>query len=463
MAAYNGEKRLTRTRFAPSPTGLLHIGGARTALFNYLWAKHLGGEFLLRFEDTDRTRSATSFSEAIMRDLVWLGLVPDGEIINQSDRSSRHMQVLKELIKRGAAYPCFCPAAVNSGPGAGACSGICRGLSSGQREERLSAGEPYCWRLAVPASEKTYAFQDRLHGLLSVPSENILDFVLTRTDGSCTYLFAVVVDDHDADITHVIRGEEHISNTPKQEMIYRALGWAIPEWAHIPMVLDEDRHKLSKRSGAISISSYRETGWDPAAIVAYLATLSWSGAPAERISSLAELSEHFSLEAVASSSLMHDHERLRHFGKLALASADKGELLRDAMECFPKIEQRETLHTDRLEIISELLPFCATKNELAAALEDQFNFCAPPLGEAPKLPWLPLFARKLTEIPASEWSEANIKQCLRAFQKANALKGKDFYHGLRYLLTGRNEGVPLALLMACLGKGNIFDRITAAA
>lgn len=462
MAVNNDDKNPIRTRFAPSPTGLLHIGGARTALFNYLWARHNGGEFLLRFEDTDRARSTPAFAESIMRDLVWLGLVPDGEVVTQTDRSARHLRVLDELVARDAVYPCFCPAAEHACASPGVYSGRCRGMSRAEGERRMAAGELCCWRLAIPRGEASYAFHDRLHGALSIPAESIGDFVLTRADGSCTYLFAVVVDDHDAGVTHVIRGEEHISNTPRQELIYKALGWEIPEWVHIPMILDEGRHKLSKRSGAVSLASYRERGWDPGAIVAYLATMSWSGAPTDRISTLAELSARFSLDAVALSSPVHDPERLRHFGKLALASVGAEALLRATAERFPKIEARETLRADHAEMISELLPLCATEGELAAALDAQFALPAAAGGDAEASPWLPLLAEALGALSAAEWSSANIKQCMKTFMKERALKGSVFYHALRRLLTGRADGAPVALLMACLGKKGVLDRLPGA-
>ncbi len=438
---------------------MLHIGGARTALFNYLWAKRNGGEFLLRFEDTDRARSSLEYASRILRDLHWLGIVPDEEPVYQTDRSSRHRAVLNELIAHGAAYPCFCPAVDQADGTAGVYAGTCRDLSRQERESRMAAGASFCWRLAVPRSSSSYVFHDRLRGVLSFPMESVGDFVLTRTDGTCTYLFAVAVDDHDAGVTHVIRGEEHLSNTPKQETIYKALDWALPEWVHIPMILDEARHKLSKRSGAISLESYRDEGWDPVAIVAYLATLSWAGAPTDRLSSLAELSDSFDLNAVALSSPIHDQERLRYFGKLSLAAAPPEELLAETLKHFPEIEERESLRSDRLEMISELLPLCATKKELAAALDEQFGAAGQTEGaETP--PWLPLLREALKGQSTADWSYEEIKQLLKVFMKERELKGKDFYHALRRLLTGREDGVPVALLLACFGKGRALDKTT---
>lgn len=461
MADSSSVGKMIKTRFAPSPTGLLHIGGARTALFNYLWAKRNDGRFLLRFEDTDKARSSLIYADSILEDLAWLGISPDEEALMQTSRFERHRQALDELIERGAVYPCFCQATERVDGFAGVYTGKCRRLSPQERESRLAAGESHCWRLSVDRGERSYVFRDRLHGTITVPTESMGDFVLTRADGTCTYLFAVVVDDHDASITHVIRGEEHISNTPRQEMIYRALGWDIPEWVHIPMILDEARHKLSKRSGAISLASYREEGWSPEAITAYLATLSWSGAPADRLPSLAELAGIFELDAVALSSPVHDPERLRHFGKLALAAVPPDGLL-EAMEGhFPEIEERQALSSDRAEMLSELLPFCATERELARALDEQF--CYQPSGEdAGTPPWLAPLGEALTELSPQDWTQGNIKQRLKIFAKERELKGKDFYHGLRRQLTGKEDGVPVALLIACLGKKRVLDKIGSA-
>lgn len=456
MADYNIAEKPVKTRFAPSPTGLLHIGGARTALFNYLWAKRNRGSFLLRFEDTDRARSSSKYADEILRDLAWLGIVPDGEALTQTSRFARHREALEMLIENGAAYHCFCPEEEKTN--APACSSCeCAELPPDERKRRATAGESHCLRLSVERGAQSHVFRDRLHGRIALPTESIGDFVLTRTDGSCTYLFAVVVDDHDAGITHVIRGEEHISNTPRQEMIYRALGWETPEWVHIPMILDEARHKLSKRSGAISLSAYRDEGWDPAAIVAYLATLSWSRAPADRLLSLSELSGLFDLNAVALSAPVHDPERLRHFGKLALGSVSAGTLADKMAERFPEAEERDSLRADREAMIAELLPVCATERELEHALDAQF--CGAPEWEAAPPDWLAPLAQELEDISPDDWTPDNIKRGLQKFTKERDIKGEIFYHSLRFALTGKEDGVPVALLLACFGKKSASEKL----
>jgi glutamyl-tRNA synthetase len=262
------------TRFAPAPTGSLHIGGARTALFNYLWARHSGGSFKLRFEDTDRTRSSAQNEREILDDLRWLGIEPEGFVLRQTSSSERHSAVLAELISRGFVYPCFCPAAETAGENKVSSFHRCRDLSPSESARRIAEGEPHCFRFKVERGRE-FRFTDRLRGEMAVKADSIGDFTVARSDGSVMYLMAAVVDDHDTEVSCVIRGEEHLPNVPKQEMIYESMGWEKPEWVHIPMILDSKRHKLSKRSGAMSIGEYREQGWAPQALISYLATLSW--------------------------------------------------------------------------------------------------------------------------------------------------------------------------------------------
>lgn len=447
-------KKTVRTRFAPSPTGLLHIGGARTALFNYLWARRSGGEFLLRFEDTDRERSSASFEEPILEDLRWLGIWPDGDIIRQSSRSDRYGEILDQLKRTGIAYPCFCAEQSSGDERRAPYSGACRALSDDERTRRLEAGEPHCWRFH--AGEGLFCFTDRLRGEMSVQLASVGDFVIARTDGSYIYLFAVVVDDHDSEITHVIRGEEHLSNVPKQELIYRALGWDVPEWVHIPMILDSERHKLSKRSGAISVSSYREDGWSPRAIASYIATLSWSGAPADRLLTPDELSETFELDDVALVSPVHDQERMRHFGKLALGGIPVQELCK----LISVTDELVGSDSDRFALIEELRPSCAALSELERAIHNILG-CNECVSESVLFPdWLYLLGDKLAALPSERWASQNIKDELKIFQKDHALKGRELFHTLRVALTGAEQGAPLPLIIACLGRERLSERLS---
>jgi glutamyl-tRNA synthetase len=449
---------IVNVRFAPSPTGLLHIGGARTALFNYLWAKRCGGNFFLRFEDTDKTRSEAIYEEYMLRDLEWLKIHPDGEIIRQTDRNKRHLQILDELKASGVAYPCFCAPNESAGDSKNT-RDACRRLSQEERKKLIESGKGHCWRFAAPDTAESFEFKDLLRGVITLDAREVGDIVLARSDGSPTYLFAVVVDDHDASITHVIRGEEHISNTPKQELIYRALGWSAPEWVHIPMILDQERHKLSKRSGAISIASYRDEGWMPEAVAAYLATLSWSGAPSDRLLSPDELAGAFELGSVALDSPIHDPSRMRHFGKLALSSRPIDKLLDDCADLFPMGgDCGKGAERDRGALICELAPGCASIAELRGAITASFSLDAIPPDNGGAV-WISDLIPRLEETPSAEWESDRIKDLLKNFQRERGLKGRDFYHALRVSVTGRAEGAPIALLMACLGRDRVIGRI----
>ena len=411
-----------------------------------------GGEFLLRFEDTDRERSSASFEKPILYDLRWLGIEPDGEIIRQSTRSDRYGEILETLKEIGAAYPCFCTDRSTGDERRAPYDGRCRGLSHEERARRLKAGEPHCWRFN--AGDGLFSFADRIRGEMSVQLATVGDFVIARSDGTCVYLFAVVVDDHDSEITHVIRGEEHLSNVPKQELIYRALGWDVPEWVHIPMILDTERHKLSKRSGAISVSSYRKEGWSPRAIVSYLATLSWSGAPADRLLTPDELARTFELDDVALVSPVHDPERMRHFGRLALGGIPAQELL-NSLSAAGGLAGPDS---DRLALIEELSPSCALLPELERAIYD-ITACEEEPKENINFPdWLYLLRGELAALPLERWTSESIKEALKDFQKARGLKGRELFHTLRTALTGTDQGAPLPLIISCLGRERALER-----
>jgi glutamyl/glutaminyl-tRNA synthetase len=284
--------------------------------------------------------------------------------------------------------------------------------------------------------------------------------VLARSDASYTYLFAVVVDDHDSNISHVIRGEEHLSNVPKQELIYRALGWEAPEWVHIPMILDRERHKLSKRSGAISIGSYRESGWSPEALTSYLATLSWSYAPTDRISDPMELSRVFDLDSVALVSPVHDEERMRYFGRLSVASTPIETLLDECLDILIlNTGITNGLGPEMLLLIEELRPLCATTEELKLAIASALATPEHDEGQLEEPKWMPALAERLANLPNTNWTFENVKSCIKAFQTELAIKGRDFYHTLRLKITGREDGAPLALIISCLGKNIAIERI----
>ena len=440
-----------RTRFAPSPTGVLHIGGARTALFNWLWAKHNGGKFFLRFEDTDQERSSDEYKTEIQKDLSWLGLHWDEPIVSQSDRLARYDEIREQLVLSGSIYPCFCPQS-DAVKAASHERCACFTLDQQHRHEQIEAGKAHCWRFIVDAEETT-VFHDSLRGEISISNDNFGDFVIFRSDGWPTYLLTVVVDDHDMEISHVIRGEEHLSNVPKQQLIYKAMGWTTPEWVHIPMVLDLNHQKLSKRTGALGIGEYRRIGWAPEALIAYMATLSWSQAPGDRIASAGELAEMFDLKGVALASPLHDPARLHHFGVLALGKTDR-EPFRNYVAVTLKA-QPEVIDL----LLDELLPGCANEGEFKDRID--FLSAAPidPLFENGVPEWFGSIIETLRQFSPEEWTIENLKLKIRTLPKEYGIKAPLFYHPMRIALTGKAEGLPIPLLCALLGQKETINRL----
>ncbi len=313
-----------RVRFAPSPTGYLHVGGARTALFNWLFARHCSGKFILRIEDTDCARSSEEMVEGILQGLRWLGLDWDEGPFFQSQRIERYRDFAAGLIQKESAYRCFCkieegqkdsPEKIWRQVGEHSCAA----LSCDQSADRAAAGEPYAIRFRVP-QDKT-SFHDLVFGAIEVENANLEDFVLLRTDGIPTYHLGVVVDDLDMRITHVIRGADHISNTPKQILLYRAAGAPLPEFAHLPLILGPDKQRLSKRHGATSVMAYAEMGCLPDAFFNFLALLGWSPGDDREVLSRQELTELFSLQGVGKANAVFGLEKLEWFNSQYIRNA----------------------------------------------------------------------------------------------------------------------------------------------
>src|SRR5437667_4188582 len=311
-----------RVRFAPSPTGYLHVGGARTALYNWLFARHQGGVFILRIEDTDVDRSRPELVTAILDSLEWLGLKWDEGPYRQSERLDRYREMAAELERRGHAYPCFCApeelqakrARAEAERRAWKYDGTCRNLSQAEQARRRAEGRPAALRFRVPESGET-AFDDEVFGRVVLQNSQIEDFVLLRSDGNPTYHLGVVSDDLDLRITHVIRGADHLWNTPKQVLMYRALAAPPPVFAHLPLILGPDRQRLSKRHGATAVGAYREQGVLPEALRNFLALLGWTPPPQSdgqqrEVLPLEEMVRTFRLEAVSKSNAVFDVEKL---------------------------------------------------------------------------------------------------------------------------------------------------------
>ena len=300
-------QKKTVTRFAPSPTGYLHIGGARTALLNYIFAKKMSGLFKLRIEDTDRDRSSQEMTQKILDGLKWLGLDWDGKIVFQGAKASIHKKMAEQLIQSNKAYLCFCTKEeLDKNRTNFQYNQNCSSLTKTQVEKNKGSGRPYSIRFKVPQGETTW--NDAIHGNITVQNNELEDFIILRSDGTPTYNLAVVVDDYDMGINYIIRGDDHISNTPKQILMYRAFDWDIPSFAHVPLILGPDNKRLSKRHGASSLEEYKLAGYLPDALFNYLAILSWSPKSDQEIFTKDEIFDQFSLEAVSKKSAVFDEK-----------------------------------------------------------------------------------------------------------------------------------------------------------
>jgi glutamyl-tRNA synthetase len=335
------------TRFAPSPTGFLHIGGARTALFNWLYAKHHSGKMLLHIEDTDQVRSTPQAVQAIIDSLTWLGLDWDGDPISQLSRVDRHKQVANQMLANGSAYRCYCsPRQVDAmrehsrahgRPFRHRCS--CRDLAD---PLAMTSGiiDPVIRLKALQDGETTV--QDLVKGRTVTPNKELDDFVLVRSDGTPTYMLAVVVDDHDMGVTHIIRGADHQTNAAKQTLIYQALGWTVPKMAHIPLIHGPDGAKLSKRHGATGAEAYRAMGYLPQATRKYLARLGWSHGD-EEIMSLDDMIKWFGLDAIGQSASRFDFRKLNNLNGHYIRTMDDAELLSHWKVCLAHTDQDDVL------------------------------------------------------------------------------------------------------------------------
>lgn len=350
-----------RVRFAPSPTGFLHVGGARTALFNYLFARRHGGAFLLRIEDTDRERSSDEMTGQILSALDWLGLDVDGSVVHQADGVDRHRAAAERLLASGAAYRSFLDADELEEVRAAARDAgepVRRdrlGVDEAEAERRASAGEPHAVFFAVPDEGRT-EWDDAVHGRTGIDNRTLDDFVILRSDGTPVYNLAVVADDIEMGITHVIRGDDHLSNTPKQVLIYEALGAPPPMFCHVPMILGADGKRLSKRHGASSVEAFRDEGILAEALVNFLALLGWSPGDDREVMTIDELVEAFSLERILKKASVFDAEKLEWLNSRHLDAMSAEQLAPLVRERLPEPERTAaTEEPDRLIAVVDLV------------------------------------------------------------------------------------------------------------
>jgi len=475
-----------RVRFAPSPTGWLHVGGARTAYFNWLFARKHGGAFVLRIEDTDADRSSTASERGVLDDLRWLGLLWDegSEVggshgpYRQSERLGLYRDHADRLLGAGLAYRCFCTDAELEARRAAALAagrppqydGRCRALSADTAASRAAAGEPFSLRFAVPARDWT--LHDAVRGEVTFPAGMVGDFVLLRSSGLPTYNFACVVDDHGMAISHVLRAEEHLANTPRQLMLYAAFGWEPPRFAHVALILNSDRTKMSKREGeaAVAVGDWRRAGFVPEALLAYLGLLGFHPGDDREVLDHAAMIEAFTLERLGRSGSVFDPAKLAWMNAHWLHHAS-GEAIRawaeaagpDAPRFVP--EAAAAWPRAALERVLEVL-----RGNLAT-LSDLPGELAPFLDEPP------VFEPQAREVLASaraaavcaaaagalaalaDWRAEGVKSALQSVAPALRVQGRELFQPVRAALTGRTHGPELPLVAELLGRERSLARL----
>ena len=449
------------TRFAPSPTGLLHIGGARTALFNLLYARHHGGRFLLRIEDTDRARSTQPAIDAILSGLKWLGLDWDGDAVFQFARADRHAEVAHAMVASGHAYRCYMTAEEIDAmrAAAQAAKQPLRIRSPWRDRTDYPADQPYVVRLRAP-NEGATTIHDRVQGEVTVQNAELDDLILLRSDGTPTYMLAVVVDDHDMGVTHVIRGDDHLNNAFRQLPIYKANGWPEPVYAHIPLIHGADGAKLSKRHGAVGIEAYRdELGILPEALDNYLLRLGWGHGDAEIISR-DEAIAWFELAAVGKSASRFDLKKLEHLNGHYIREADDARLARLVAERLGRLDAEPLL----ARAMPALKPRAANLNELTDGSNFLFSIrplvideAAAPLlgGDAPTL-----LAHLHAALDAvHNWNTEALEDAVRQVAEAAGVKLGQVAQPLRAALTGRRTSPGIFDVLELLGRDESLGRI----
>jgi glutamyl-tRNA synthetase len=462
------------TRFAPSPTGFLHIGGARTALFNWLFARGRGGQMLLRIEDTDRARSTETAITAILDGLTWLGLDWDGEPVSQYARGERHRDVVERLLAEGNAYRCYCTAeeleAMRARALAEGRSLRYEGTWRGRDPAEAPAGRPYAIRFRAPDSGET-VIDDLVQGRIVVQNKDLDDLIVLRSDGSPTYNLSVVVDDRDMGVTHVIRGVDHLTNAARQIHIYQALGWPIPEMAHIPLIHGPDGAKLSKRHGALGVEAYRAMGYLPQALRTYLARLGWSHGDQE-IFSTAELIKLFSLEQVGRSAARFDFAKLESVNSHFIQHMPETELLEAFIAFLPHAEGGSDLLSrldeEKTAQLLKALPSLKTRAKTLVELQAAagFIFAERPLhlderarktlGEEARA----TLAELQPELAATkEWAAPALEATVKGFAERHGLKLGAIAQPLRACLTGTLVSPGIFEVLEVLGRNESLARI----
>ncbi len=472
-----------RVRYAPSPTGHLHIGGARTALFNYLYAKHYDGDFVFRIEDTDIERNIEGGEASQLENLEWLGIIPDESPINpnpkygpyrQMERLDIYQKHTDWLLEKGYAYKCFCtPEELEQEHQRQTDAGIapmynrkCRHLTKEEIKAKEEAGMPYTIRIKVPENQ-IYEFDDMIRGHVSFESKDIGDWVLVKANGIPTYNYAVVIDDHSMDITHVFRGEEHLSNTPKQIMLYQMFGYDVPKFGHMTLIVNEERKKLSKRDESIMqfVSQYKEQGYLPDAMFNFMALLGWSPEGEEEIFTHDQLIKVFDEKRLSKSPSMFDQSKLKWVNNRYIKERSLEDII---CLCRPFLEKKYDLTNKSSEWMNSLIALYHEQlsygAEIVELVDMFFEDEITPNQEAIDFmkeerinTTLQVFKEKLLAI--DNFTKENIQEAIKATQKEAGVKGKMLYMPIRIATTGFMHGPDLTSSILLIGKSTIIQRL----
>lgn len=459
-----------RVRFAPSPTGFLHIGGLRTALFNWLFAQHVGGAFLVRIEDTDRDRFADEYEYAITSSLQWAGIRSQEPIVYQHARQKEHQKAVDELIAKGKAYYCFCSVdqlqekrqVAQDEKETYIYDKTCRFIKPTQEDIKHKS---YVVRFKVETDQEFLVFDDLVRGKVSLPTEHIDDFVLARSDGSMTYNFAVVIDDHFMRISHVIRGEDHIVNTGKQILLYQAYGWSIPQFGHLSLILGSNGQKLSKRDAAVGVQDYKEKGFLADALCNYLVRLGWSHGDQE-IFTLDEMIQHFDIANVSTHGAIFDYNKLLWLNGVYIKAKPAAELLALMnlnLEINVVAKTSDFNQDQRLATINLYKDRSQTLRELVEGVMQLYN--APSSYDAESLlQWVTPQTKELMqelsqELAGQEFNKIALQDSIKTFAKQKDIKFPVIAQPIRIALIGSSHGPGIYEMMEILGKDEVLHRI----
>ena len=453
-----------RVRFAPSPTGPLHIGGLRTAVFNWLLARHHQGVFLVRIEDTDRKRSESQYTDSILQALEWLGMDIDEAPVHQSAHLRSHQAAVTALLHSGAAYPCFCTQERLQAARAGSYKydRTCAAIGEKERESRIAAGEPYVVRFLAPEGETSWT--DLVHGTIQVQHRELEDFVLQRRDGTPTYQVAVVSDDHTMNVTHVIRGDDHLSNTPKQILLYKALGYAVPKFGHIPLIFGPNRKKLSKRHGPVAWEMYREKGYLPEALLNYLSFLGWATGDETEIMDRDTLIRRFSMRGISASNAVFDEQKLQWMNGQYLNRLTVDQLRPLVLPRF----ERYGWDVSDVAYVERVITLLQTRTR---TLEDfpvyAACFFADPTDyeeKARKKHWTGDVKERLVAVRKSlmnldDFSQDAVETAVRGLAEAHGHKAALYIHPIRLAVTGMSVSPDLFAVLDLLGSRRVLHRL----